>query len=140
LLKRELLPLLRIITPNIAEAATLSGVDAFDERGMRHAAANLRQLGARAVLIKGGTWKRNQESEVTNPERTLKPSTCSTKTVRSQFFGAMDRSSAGARNRLHALIGDCGWLGKRTIVVRISSRSQTIRHAEIQNSKLTIQN
>jgi hydroxymethylpyrimidine kinase/phosphomethylpyrimidine kinase len=54
LVKRELLPLLRLITPNISEAATLSGVEIVDEQGMREAADNLRQLGARAVLIKGG--------------------------------------------------------------------------------------
>ena len=67
ILRRDLLPLVRIITPNIAEAATLSGVEIFDERGMREAATRLRELGAPAVLIKGGHLKqasgvRSQES------------------------------------------------------------------------------
>ena len=53
-LKRDLLPLVRLITPNIVETATLTGVEILDEVGMRQAADDLRQLGARAVLIKGG--------------------------------------------------------------------------------------
>jgi hydroxymethylpyrimidine kinase/phosphomethylpyrimidine kinase len=59
-LKRDLLPLVRVITPNIPEAVALSGVEIFDEGGMREAAKKLREWGARAVLIKGGHLK--QES------------------------------------------------------------------------------
>lgn len=54
ILKRDLLPLVRLITPNIPEAVTLSGSEISDEQGMRAAATRLRELGARAVLIKGG--------------------------------------------------------------------------------------
>jgi hydroxymethylpyrimidine/phosphomethylpyrimidine kinase len=66
-LKRDLLPLVRVITPNIPEAAALSGIEIVDEPGMREAAKKLRELGARAVLIKGGHLKkesgvRSQES------------------------------------------------------------------------------
>ena len=50
-LKRDLLPLVRLITPNISEAVTLSGTEISDEQGMRAAASRLRELGARAVLI-----------------------------------------------------------------------------------------
>ncbi len=54
-LKRELLPLARLITPNIPEAERLTGLTRItDEAGMRAAAIALRQMGARAVLIKGG--------------------------------------------------------------------------------------
>jgi hydroxymethylpyrimidine kinase/phosphomethylpyrimidine kinase len=65
-LKRDLLPLVRIITPNIPEAATLADADIIDEQGMRRAAIQLRALGARAVLIKGGHLK--QESGVRSQE------------------------------------------------------------------------
>jgi hydroxymethylpyrimidine kinase/phosphomethylpyrimidine kinase len=58
MLKRDLLPLVRIITPNVSEAAALTGVEIFDERGMREAATQLCELGAPAVLIKGGHLKR----------------------------------------------------------------------------------
>jgi len=53
-LVRELLPLARLVTPNISEAETLTGITITSEADMRRAAAMVRKLGARAVLIKGG--------------------------------------------------------------------------------------
>ena len=53
-LKRELLPLARVVTPNIPEAEALTGLRVRDERGMLEAARALREMGARAVLVKGG--------------------------------------------------------------------------------------
>jgi hydroxymethylpyrimidine/phosphomethylpyrimidine kinase len=50
----ELIPLARIITPNIPEAERLTGLHVVDEESMRRAALALREMGARAVLIKGG--------------------------------------------------------------------------------------
>lgn len=50
----ELLPLARVVTPNIPEAEKLSGMNIGNEEQMRRAAARIRKLGARAVLIKGG--------------------------------------------------------------------------------------
>lgn len=50
----ELLPLARLITPNILEAEQLAGAPITSEPEMREAAAMIRGLGARAVLIKGG--------------------------------------------------------------------------------------
>lgn len=50
----ELLPLARAVTPNIPEAEKLAGVNIHDEDDMRQAAARIRELGVRAVLIKGG--------------------------------------------------------------------------------------
>ena len=54
ILKRELLPLVRLVTPNVPEAEILTGSRISDAEGMRRAATKLRQMGARAVLIKGG--------------------------------------------------------------------------------------
>lgn len=52
---RHLLPLATLVTPNIYEAARLSGhVIAADQEGMRRAAILLHARGAKAVLIKGG--------------------------------------------------------------------------------------
>ena len=64
----ELLPLSRLVTPNIPEAEKLAGMNIDDGDDMRQAAARIRELGARAVLIKGGHLKpesgvRSQESE-----------------------------------------------------------------------------
>jgi hydroxymethylpyrimidine kinase/phosphomethylpyrimidine kinase len=50
----ELLPLARVITPNIPEAERITGLLITDESQMRRAAAAMRKLGARAVLLKGG--------------------------------------------------------------------------------------
>jgi len=58
----ELLPLARVVTPNIPEAEKLAGMNVRDEEDMRQAAARIRELGPRAVLIKGGHL--DQRSEV----------------------------------------------------------------------------
>jgi hydroxymethylpyrimidine kinase/phosphomethylpyrimidine kinase len=50
----ELLPLAQLITPNVPEAETLTGTTITSEADMRRTAATIRELGARAVLIKGG--------------------------------------------------------------------------------------
>lgn len=53
-LKRRLIPMATLITPNIPEAEILTGFAITDESGMHHAAAALLILGAPAVLLKGG--------------------------------------------------------------------------------------
>jgi hydroxymethylpyrimidine/phosphomethylpyrimidine kinase len=70
----ELMPLARLITPNIPEAEMLTGLTIANESDMRAAARKLRAAGARAVLIKGGHLKerseiRGQRSEETKPDR-----------------------------------------------------------------------
>jgi hydroxymethylpyrimidine/phosphomethylpyrimidine kinase len=69
----ELMPLARLITPNIPEAEKLTGLVIEDEGGMRAAASRLREMGARAVLIKGGHLKqrseiKDQRSKVRDPK------------------------------------------------------------------------
>ncbi len=54
-LKRELIPRALLITPNLYEAAALTGTPlARDEAAMRAQGATLIALGANAVLVKGG--------------------------------------------------------------------------------------
>ena len=53
-LLRRLLPLARIVTPNLAEAQALSGMDGASPAAIRAMARALTAAGARAVLIKGG--------------------------------------------------------------------------------------
>lgn len=50
----RLLPRAYLITPNLEEAAALSGLEVSDDAGMRRAAERLAEMGAKAVLIKGG--------------------------------------------------------------------------------------
>jgi hydroxymethylpyrimidine/phosphomethylpyrimidine kinase len=57
----ELMPLARVITPNISEAETFTGLRLENEEGMREAASRLREMGARAVLIKGGHLRQRSE-------------------------------------------------------------------------------
>jgi hydroxymethylpyrimidine/phosphomethylpyrimidine kinase len=53
-LVRELLPLARLVTPNIPEAERITGLRITSEGQMLEAARRMREMGARAVLVKGG--------------------------------------------------------------------------------------
>jgi hydroxymethylpyrimidine/phosphomethylpyrimidine kinase len=53
-LKRLLIPLGEVVTPNLPEAVALSGCPVPDVEGMREAARRIHDLGARHVVIKGG--------------------------------------------------------------------------------------
>lgn len=63
-LMKELLPLARIVTPNIPEAARITGLKIKDEEDMLRAARLMRELGARAVLVKGGHLNSQASEEV----------------------------------------------------------------------------
>jgi hydroxymethylpyrimidine/phosphomethylpyrimidine kinase len=54
LLKSELFPLAKLITPNIYEASALSGINVEDEDSMEAAAVILQKAGPEAVIITGG--------------------------------------------------------------------------------------
>jgi hydroxymethylpyrimidine/phosphomethylpyrimidine kinase len=53
-LRRELLPLADVVTPNVPEAAAILARDVATLADLRDAARRLADLGARAVLVKGG--------------------------------------------------------------------------------------
>lgn len=61
-LKIELFPLACLVTPNIPEAERLVGftIRSFDD--MRRAAKEIQVLGARAVLVKGGHLRRQEQA------------------------------------------------------------------------------
>lgn len=50
----ELFPLARLVTPNIPEAESFTGISITSEATMREAAGLIRKTGTKAVLIKGG--------------------------------------------------------------------------------------
>jgi len=52
--RRRLLPLAVLVTPNLAEAAALTGLAVSDRRGMAAAGAALVAMGAGAALVTGG--------------------------------------------------------------------------------------
>jgi hydroxymethylpyrimidine kinase/phosphomethylpyrimidine kinase len=53
-LRRKLLPLARIVTPNLPEAEILSGEKINGPEALRRAAVEIRRMGPQAVVIKGG--------------------------------------------------------------------------------------
>ena len=53
-LRDELLPQATLLTPNIPEAEALTGISIRTLEDMRRAACRIREMGASAVLIKGG--------------------------------------------------------------------------------------
>lgn len=60
-LKAELLPLVTLITPNLAEATALTGLPVENHLQRQAAARKLKDLGPRAVLLKGGHLDRAAE-------------------------------------------------------------------------------
>jgi hydroxymethylpyrimidine/phosphomethylpyrimidine kinase len=58
ILKNELFPLAKVITPNIYEASALSGINVEDEKGMEEAAVVIKKAGPEAVIITGGHLER----------------------------------------------------------------------------------
>lgn len=53
-MKAQLLPLISLLTPNLGEAAALTGLPVTNPEEMEHAAYALLSCGSKAVLIKGG--------------------------------------------------------------------------------------
>ena len=53
-LRRALLPLATVVTPNLPEAEALAGVSIRDEESAAEAARRIGALGPRAVIVKGG--------------------------------------------------------------------------------------
>ena len=58
-LKKLLFPLALLVTPNLHEAELLTGLAIRNERDMEQAAKEIRALGPRAVLVKGGHLEGN---------------------------------------------------------------------------------
>jgi hydroxymethylpyrimidine/phosphomethylpyrimidine kinase len=56
-IRRRLIPLAALVTPNLHEAAALSGIEVKNVKAMREAAQRIAGLGARGVLVKGGHLK-----------------------------------------------------------------------------------
>lgn len=53
-MRDELIPQASLVTPNLSEAEALTGIEVRDLTGMHRAARRLHDMGAKAVLVKGG--------------------------------------------------------------------------------------
>ena len=58
----HLMPLAKLVTPNVPEAEKLTGMKIETESDLRQAAADIRKMGARAVLVKGGHLTREDDA------------------------------------------------------------------------------
>ncbi len=110
ILIEKLIPLADVVTPNIDEAAVLTGIQVKDLEGMKAAAAKLHEMGAAAVVITGGhlekaidllsfKTKRGIEQEIFKAERQRSNSTHGTGCAFSTAMAchlAMDRGLAEA--------------------------------------------
>lgn len=56
-IKRTLIPLSKVITPNIYEASVLTGIMIEDRKGMEEAARVFKDMGANVIIITGGHFK-----------------------------------------------------------------------------------
>lgn len=75
-LLQHLVPVCRLITPNIYEASQLTGVKVTGERTAREAAGELLEFGAQAVLLKGGHLKGEEAADyLFTGEKSMKFST-----------------------------------------------------------------
>jgi hydroxymethylpyrimidine/phosphomethylpyrimidine kinase len=82
----RMIPLADVVTPNVDEAAAITGLKVKDLEGMKAASAKLHELGARAVVVTGGhlekatdllsfTTRRGIEQEIFKAERQRSNST-----------------------------------------------------------------
>jgi len=62
--KIKLIPICDVITPNIHEAETLSGIKIKTEHDIRNAASKIQVLGAKNVIVKGGHFRNDNETIV----------------------------------------------------------------------------
>jgi hydroxymethylpyrimidine/phosphomethylpyrimidine kinase len=63
-LKKELMPLTTLLTPNIPEAEALSGLAIKTHEDAKQAAKKLHSMGPRAVLLKGGHSEGDQVTDI----------------------------------------------------------------------------
>ena len=67
----HLLPIARIVTPNLAEAQALSGIDGSSPAAIRAMARAMGKAGARAVLVKGGHPGTHLGQSSKSPEQSI---------------------------------------------------------------------
>ena len=62
--KSKLVPICYVITPNIHEAETLSGIKIKTEKDIKNTASKIQELGAKNVIVKGGHFRNDNETIV----------------------------------------------------------------------------
>ena len=117
-LRRLLIPRALIVTPNLPEAAALTGASvARNEREMEIQARQILELGASNVLIKGGHGEGADSVDLLIGQGEL----CAP-------VGQAHRHQEHPRHRLHAVIGDCRRPRQRRRSRHRRPRRQNLRH------------
>ena len=96
ILKTRLLPVATVVTPNVAEAEALSGIQVDSMTSAREAAKRIAGMGAAAVVIKGGHLSGPEASTCLFHDGNV-PRAC----------GAADRARRDTRHGLHVCVSDC---------------------------------
>jgi hydroxymethylpyrimidine/phosphomethylpyrimidine kinase len=71
-LKERLIPEVMLLTPNIPEAETLSGIEIHSAEALKEAAIRILNLGCKAVLIKGGHLQGDADDILYDGERFIR--------------------------------------------------------------------
>ena len=116
-LRRSILPLATLVTPNLAEAAGLAGFEVVTRDDMRRAATTILALGPRAVLVKGGHLEGDRATDLF-----VERGAGGVARVRS------DRHAAHARHRLHVVLCDHRAPGPGGVARRRGPRGEGVRH------------
>ena len=96
-LRDTLVPLARVITPNLPEAGVLLGAPApATLADMQHAVRDLHRLGPQLVLLKGGHLAGDDSTDLLFDGTTI-----------TELPGRADRHAQHPRHRLHAVGRDC---------------------------------
>ena len=62
-IRKRLLPLATVVTPNLPEAEVIAGVEVMDRAGMEEAARRIQALGPRYVVVKGGHFEDSESAD-----------------------------------------------------------------------------
>ena len=116
-LRRSILPLATLVTPNLPEAAGLAGFEVVTRDDMRRAAATILALGPRAVLVKGGHLEGDRATDLFVDAG-----------AGGVARGRSDRHAAHARHRLHVVLGDHRAPGPGGDAARRGPRGEGVRH------------
>ena len=118
ILRRVLIPRATLITPNLPEAAALlDALEAKTEPEMKEQAQQLLQLGAKAVLLKGGHAEGAESVDFL-----VQPTSVGAAHSRSHC----DRQYP--RHRLHLVVGDCRRPRQGPVACRSGARGQGLCH------------
>lgn len=118
IVKRELLPHISLLTPNLPEAEALLGYPLMDRESMRQGAAELLSMGCQGVLLKGGHL--NQQEDATD------------------YFTDGDRSMWITSSKLAGNYRGTGCLLSTAIACSIA-QGHTLREATIQGRMMLME-